>query len=76
MSHYIKQCIEKHPSPLHWTDCAATRDEMLDIEFAKAVFKINDSFLRSSCGRVSALLERLGRAGCKLNIENIIKLGD
>ena len=71
MSEYIKKCIEKFPDYVHWTDCEATRKNMLDIEFHKAVHKINDAVLRSSGGRIPALIERGGRVGCRLNIQKI-----
>ena len=46
MSGYMEQCIKAFPNPVHWKDCISTRENMIDIEFHKAVHKINDAIIK------------------------------
>ena len=71
MCDYIEFCAERFPKPVHWRECKAISEEMIDIEFHKAVYKLNDTIMRSSGGRIPNILERLGRAGCRLNVDEV-----
>ncbi|MCK4351851.1 response regulator [candidate division WOR-3 bacterium] len=73
MEDYIEQCVEEFPNPVHWKENLAVREEWTDTKFHKEVHKLNDRIMRSSGGRIPDLLERLGRAGCRLNIDKIEK---
>lgn len=73
MDAYIYECIEKFPQPVHWSDVPTTRQafEGQSVEFFKQVFKINDTIMRLSGGRIPRLLGCLGRVGCKLTIDEV-----
>ncbi|RLB04887.1 MAG: hypothetical protein DRG83_03785 [Deltaproteobacteria bacterium] len=73
MSEYVLECVSRFPHYVHWTDVLATRNEFQgqNVEFFKAVFKINDAIMRLSGGRIPKLIECGGRVGCKLNVDEV-----
>jgi len=71
MSEYLEQCAEEFPNPVHWKSNRAIREELPDTEFHKSVHKLNDAIMRSSGGRIPDLLERFGRAGCRLKVDKV-----
>jgi CheY-like chemotaxis protein len=69
---YLEECITNYPNYVHWKKVNRFRKtDFTDIGFHKAVHKLNDKMLRSSGGRLPALLERGGPAGCRLNVDGV-----
>lgn len=69
---FVEECIYNFSEYVHWKKVNDFRKTYFsDIGFHKAVHKLNDAIRRSSGGRIPALLERGGRTGCRLNIDEI-----
>ena len=72
-SHFVKQCCDNFPGPVHWKQCKelASDEDMDPTLFQKKIDKLNDRIELLSSGRVPHFLLGRGTLGRSLGVARV-----